>query len=292
MDRIKRLTLNDLTKFVMILAGSVIYAAGVNLFVVSAGLYNGGLLGLAQIIRTLLRDFLSFDPGFDYAGIISFLLNIPLMLLTYRVIGKEIIFKTIFCIGFQAFLMSVIPVATLVDEPLTACIIGGILCGGGTGLVLRNGGSGGGTDLIGMYFTKKNRGSVGKITIYINFVVYAVAFCLMMDIKRIIYTVIFTVIANLTLDRMHTQNINSEVLIISKHDDAEIQNAIILEMRRGVSYWEGYGAFTGDNSRILYIVVSKYELPQLKKIVHRIDPNAFIAVNNGINVMGNFEKRL
>ena len=95
-----------------------------------------------------------------------------------------------------------------------------------------------------------------------------------------------------TTDKIHSQNINSEVLIISKHDDAEIQNAIILEMRRGVSYWEGFGAFTGESSRILYTVVSKYELPQLKKIIFRIDPKAFVSVKNNISISGNFEKRL
>lgn len=292
MERIKRINRTDLMRISMILAGSAVYACGVNLFIVSAKLYNGGLLGLAQIFRTLLQETLGFDPGFDYAGIIAFLLNIPVMLLTYKTIGKEVIFKTFFCLAFQTILLSVIPVTPLIDDSLTACIIGGILCGAGTGMVLTNGGSSGGTDLIGMYFTKKNIGSVGRIAIYINIFVYAIAFTIMADVNRIIYTLIFTVISNLTLDRMHSQNINCEVLIISKHDDAEIQNAIILEMRRGVSYWEGYGAFTGDNSRILYIVVSKYELPLLKKIVKRIDPHAFVAVKNGINVLGNFEKRL
>lgn len=292
MEKLKKIKRDDVLKLLLIIAGSGVYAAGVNLFIVSAQLYNGGLLGLAQIIRTILRMTVGFDPGFDYAGIISFLLNIPVMLLTYKSIGKEVIYKTFFCLAIQTIMLSLIPVHQLIEDPLTACIIGGILCGGGTGMILRNGGSTGGTDLIGIFFTKRNIGSVGSIAIYFNILVYGIAFILMADVKRIIYTLIFTVISNLTLDRMHTQNINSEVIIISKHDDAEIQNAIILEMRRGVSYWEGYGAFTGDNSRILYIVVSKYELPQLKKIVNRIDPNAFVAVKNGINVLGNFEKRL
>ena len=294
MNKIKNIRASDLYRLSLIIIGSCIYACGVNLFVVSVGLYNGGLLGFAQIIRTLLREYAGIDPGFDYAGIISFLLNIPVMLFTCKVIGKEIIIKTVFCIGFQAFLMSVIPVTEILsDQPLTSCLIGGILCGVGTGMVLSNGGSGGGTDLIGIFFAKKNKGSVGKITIIVNIFVYSGAFVVMHgDVVKMIYTLIFTVITNLMLDRMHSQNINCEVLVISKHDDAEIQNAIILEMRRGVSYWEGYGAFTGDNSRILYIVVSKYELAQLKKIVRRIDPNAFVAVKNGINVLGNFEKRL
>ena len=91
---------------------------------------------------------------------------------------------------------------------------------------------------------------------------------------------------------MHIQNINSEVLIISQHNNAEIQEALMKEMRRGVSYWDGYGAYTGEERRVIYIVVSKYELPNLHKIVARIDPKAFISVKNGVNITGNFEKRL
>ena len=103
---------------------------------------------------------------------------------------------------------------------------------------------------------------------------------------------IFAAISMFALDKMHIQNINSEVIIFSKHNDSEIQNALMKEMRRGVSYWEGFGAYTGDKNRILYIVVSEYELPHLKKIVNAIDPKAFIAVKSGIEVCGNFERRL
>jgi len=143
-----------------------------------------------------------------------------------------------------------------------------------------------------MYYSKKGQHTVGRINLSINVFVYCLAFFVTGDIRRIIYTLIFASVNMFTTDKIHSQNINSEVLIISKHDDAEIQNAIILEMRRGVSYWEGFGAFTGESSRILYTVVSKYELPQLKKIIFRIDPKAFVSVKNNISISGNFEKRL
>ena len=112
------------------------------------------------------------------------------------------------------------------------------------------------------------------------------------DIEKIIYTLIYAGISMIALDRMHIQNINSEVIIISQKNNAEIQEALMKEMRRGVSYWDGYGAYTGEGRRVIYIVVSKYELPNLHKIVARIDPKAFISVKNGVVITGNFEKRL
>lgn len=283
---------SDFLKGAYIFIGAFIYAIGMNVFIVPMGLYSSGVLGLAQILRTVFEQYLQISFGFDIAGIIQFILNVPLMILAYKTVGKSFIVKTGFCLAMQSILLSLIPVKEIIGDPLTSCIIGGILCGVGTGLTLQSGGSTGGVDIIGMYFTKKSTYSVGAISMIVNIFVFSCAFILMGDIEKIIYTLIFAAISMIALDRMHTQNINSEVLIISKRTDNAIQNAIMHEIRRGVSYWDGYGAYTGEGTRVLYIVVSKYELSQLRKVVAKIDPNAFISVKNGIDLTGNFEKRL
>ncbi len=283
---------NDITKTLYICVGTFIYALGVNIFVVPMGLYSGGFLGIAQIIRTAIENFSGISFGFDISGIISFALNIPLMMLVYKTVGRGFIIKTGFCLAFQSILLSVIPIREIITDPLTSCIIGGLLYGFGIGLILRNGGSSGGVDIIGMYFAKKSKVSVGKVGLTINVFVYVLAFFMVRDIERIIYTLIYAGISTIALDRMHIQNINSEVIIVSNNNNAEIQEAIMKEMRRGVSYWDGYGAYTGEERRVLYIVVSKYELANLRKIVKRIDPRAFVSVKHGVDITGNFEKRL
>lgn len=287
-----KLSKQDFIKAIFILFGATVYSFGMNMFIVPMGLYSSGFLGIAQILRTVCESIFGLSFGFDISGIISFFLNIPLMLLTYKTVGKRFIVKTAFCIAVQSVLLSFIPIKGLVDDPLTASIIGGILCGFGIGLALQNGGSSGGVDIIGMYFTRKSSFSVGKISMLINVFVYAAAFLLISDVKRIIYTLIFAAISMIATDRMHIQNINSEIIIISKHKNKEIETAIMKEMRRGVSYWNGYGAYTGDENRVLYIIVSKYEVTTLKKLVSSIDPKAFISIKSGIEVAGNFEKRL
>lgn len=283
---------NDITKAIYICIGTFIFALGINTFVVPLGLYSGGFLGIAQIIRTAIETFAGVTFSFDISGIISFGLNIPLMLLVYKTVGKGFILKTAFCLGFQSILLSLLPINPIIEDPLTSCIIGGLLFGFGVGLILRNGGSSGGVDIIGMFFAKKSNVSVGRVGLTINIFVYVLAFLLVRDIEKIIYTLIYAGISMLALDRMHIQNINSEVLIISQNNNDEIQQALMKEMRRGVSYWDGYGAYTGEERRVLYIVVSKYELTNVKKIVARIDPKAFISVKNGVDITGNFEKRL
>lgn len=282
----------DILKALYIVIAASIYALGMNIFIVPLGLYSSGLLGMAQILRTIAEQYFGLNFAFDISGIISFVLNIPLFIFAYKTVGKSFIVKTVFCVAAQSILLSVVPVTKIIDDPLTSSIIGGILCGFGIGLAFQNGGSSGGVDIIGMYFAKKSKFSVGKISLIVNTAVFACAFFLMKDIEKIIYTLIFAAISMIALDRMHTQNINCEVMIFTKHNDNEIQNALMREMRRGVSYWNGFGAYTGDSNRVLFIVVSKYELSQLRKIVSKIDPQAFIRVNNGIDIYGNFEKRL
>lgn len=282
----------DILKALYIVIAASIYALGMNIFIVPLGLYSSGLLGMAQILRTIAEQYFGLPFAFDISGIISFVLNIPLFIFAYKTVGKSFIVKTVFCVAAQSILLSAVPVTKIIDDPLTSSIIGGILCGFGIGLAFQNGGSSGGVDIIGMYFAKKSKFSVGKISLIVNTAVFACAFFLMKDIETIIYTLIFAAISMIALDRMHTQNINCEVMIFTKHNDNEIQNALMREMRRGVSYWNGFGAYTGDSNRVLFIVVSKYELSQLRKIVSKIDPQAFIRVNNGIDIYGNFEKRL
>ena len=283
---------NEIMKSFYILIASAIYAVGMNGFIVPLGLYSSGVLGLAQILRTLTERTFDFNFGFDIAGIIQFMLNVPIFIFAYKTVGKLFIAKTIFCVASQSIMLSIVPVNQVIHDPLTSAIIGGILCGFGIGLAFQNGGSSGGVDIIGMYFAKKSNHSVGKISLFVNVFVFAFAFCIMKDIEKIIYTLIFAGISMMALDRMHTQNINCEVMVFTKLNTDEMQKVLMQEMRRGVSYWNGFGAYTGEENRVLFIVVSKYELAQLRRIVSKIDPKAFIRVNNGIDIYGNFEKRL
>ncbi len=279
-------------KFFFILLGSLIYTTGMNLFVVPLGLYSGGILGIAQIIRTIIEIVFDIAFKFDISGIISFILNIPLVIFAYFKIGKRFIKITLFCIAMQSFLLSVIPIISFIDDPLTSAIIGGILCGGGIGLLLRNGGSSGGIDIIGMYITKRSAVTIGTLNMIIDAFVYVCVFLIIKDPVCTIYTFIFAAVTMVAIDKLHIQNINTEVMIITKNIDDALDKRIMHELQRGVSFWYGYGAYTGEKAKIIYIAISKYELSHLKKLVFSIDPNAFMAVNSGIALNGYFEKRL
>lgn len=275
--------------------GTLLFAVGVNLFIVPIGLYNGGFVGFAQIIRTILIDNLGLHFGdMDIAGIISFLFNIPLFLLAYYKIGKEFLIKTFLCVLFQSIFLVLIriPKTPIIEDPLTACFIGGIIVGGGTGITLRAGASGGGQDILGVYFSKKyNNFSVGKIAIFVNLIVYGICFFLF-DISVVIYSVIYTLILSNVTDRVHIQNICMEVFIFTKTDMEEIQRYIREDLRRGSTYWEAKGGYSKETTNIIYAVISKYEYGELRERIQEIDQQAFLVCKEDIAVNGNFEKRM
>lgn len=276
------------------LLGVTLYCLGTNLIVVPLNFYNGGLVGVSQVLRTLIERYTGMQFSFDIAGVLSYILNLPLFVLAYLRISKSFCFKTLLCMTYQTLLLTFVkaPAEPIITDPLTACLIAGILTGFGVGLELRCGASGGGTDLLGMYFVKYKPGySVGKVTIIINAFIY-VACALMYNLNIVIYSFIYAVISSFAVDKYHYQNINTEVMILTKTYDDRIQKDIMEKMVRGVTILNGEGAYTGDPTRVLLVIISKYEITQLKKIVFEYDPNAFVITKDNIDVTGNFLKHL
>ena len=206
--------------------------------------------------------------------------------------GKGFFLKSLFgTTVISIFLVMVpVPAAPIIEDYLTACIIGGIVCGLGSGLVLRGRSSAGGQDIIGLCCAKKFPNfSVGKVTIIMNIFVYGVCMFLF-DIQIVIYSLIYATVLSVAVDRVHIQNINMSVMIFTKK--VGISKAIMEQTGRGVTNWDGEGAYTNRTSYILFVLISKYEVAQLKRIVRNLDPNAFMIFTEGCSVEGNFEKRL
>ncbi len=273
--------------------GAFLYAAGVNLFVVPASLYSGGVMGICQVIRTILVEYFSLNFGtMDIAGIIYYLLNIPIFFLAYTKVGRKFFVKTLITVTAMSIFCSVIPIVTVVEDAMAACVVGGIVSGAGVGIILRMGSSGGGMDVVGVLLTmwKKNF-SVGKINLLVNLALYATCLFLF-DVEIVVYSIIYAAAYSLAIDKMHIQNINVEATIITKTNSTALEKQVFEELGRGITKWTTLGAYTYEQSHILYIMLSKYEVNRLKSIVRKYDPNAFIVVNEGVSVDGNYLKKL
>lgn len=271
--------------------GMLLFATGLNFFIQPLNFYSGGFIGMAQLIRNLLQFLKVPLPAFDISGIIYYLLNIPVLFLAYRGIGKFFFVRTILMTSLLAFFTTVIPIppAPIIHDPLTAAITGGVLCGIGTGLNLYAGYSAGGLDVLGLYLTSRSPGmSVGRIGLIVNMAIFAVL-AVTQNFEIVVYSFIYNAVINLALDKVHIQNINVWVMVFTKQPGVD---QTIMTMGRGVTSWNGAGAYTGENTFIHTTMISKAEIRLVRRLILQVDPKAFIITTEGSQVTGGFIKKL
>lgn len=276
------------------IAGVVFFAVAYRWFVFPAGLYSGGFTGISQLIKLLLTDVLGIrEPvGVDFTGIIFWCINLPLFCVGYRYIGKKFLFRTVIAVCIQSVLMTLIPAPEkpLLDDMLLNSVIGGSLSGFGVGITLRAGGSGGGTDVVGMCCAKASpEFSVGKISVLINLCIYAVA-ALRYDLDVAAYSMAFSLVSGIMVDRVHYQNIKVSAFIVTRNP--KLGEKINHLLYRGVTSWKGWGEYSHQDEVIHMVVVNKYELRALKRLIKEEDPNAFVQIISPDMIIGKFEKRL
>ncbi len=294
MDMFDKYKSRELFKYIAVVFGGIIYALGISLFITPANLYSGGVMGLSQLIRELLiaRIGIFSSTTLDISGIIYYMLNIPLMILAFTKLSKPFFFKTLISTTTVTVAISFFRLegAPLVEDALTASVIGGIVSGVGIGIMLRSGGSGGGLDIIGVYFAQKYvSASVGKVSLFFNAFVYILC-AIMYSPAVAIYSIIYSAVNSQAVDKVHYQNIMIQAMIFTKVND--IAKPIMETLNRGVTEWEGDGAYTHEATHILCTAVSKYEMSSLRRIVHENDPKAFIIYNKAYGIDGNFRKKL
>lgn len=281
----------ELRKYMELTAGTLISVIGLQLFITPASLYNGGTIGLSQILRTLLEEYLGLSFGIDLAGIINLVINIPLMVMAYFILSRRFFLRTAFVMAVQTVAISAIHITQpIVNDRLTSCLVGGMVAGVGCGIILRAGGSGAGFDIIGVWLARTRvRAGVGTLTTAMNACVY-LACAALFSLPTAIYSVIYAVFSAMMIDRVHTQNISCGVIIISRRDD--LHERIMTDLERGVTYWRGSGGQSGEGMYIYYTVVSKYEEILLRRLVRQEDEHAFMVVDEDQRVYGNFIRRL
>lgn len=286
------MNIDKIKPYLIVILGSAVFALSVNLFIVPLNLYSNGLLGFSQVFRSIVNIFMKSSSEYDWSGFVYALLNIPLYILAYRSLSHRFFYLSILSTIVQSIFLVLIPIpqTLLIKDYLTSALVGGLIGGIGIGYCLRVGGSGGGFDILGMYYALKTKGgSVGKLSLGLNAIMYLICAALF-NLETAVYSILYVVVFNMALDKFHTQNIATHVMIFSKNQ--EIKKEIIHQLKRGATYWSGKGAYTDHDKEIIVTIVSKHEIPALKKMVLEIDPQAFIIISEGLEIVGNYEKRL
>ena len=266
-------------RYSMVAAGSLIAGMAINLFLIPHQLFSGGVSGVAMILYFLF--------GWPI-GVQIIVLNIPIFYAAYRLLDRDYVLCGIF--GMLVF--SVAADATrflstihLVDDTLLAAIYGGVISGIGSGLIFRAGGSSGGTDTIAIIIKKYYSLNVGLVGFSINVFLMLVAAALF-GVKPAMYTLLsFFVGSRVTDAVIEGLNRKKTVMIISDRND-EIAEAIMDEVGRGATFLEGTGAFTGQDKKVLFVVVTLTQIAKIKFIVEKTDPHAFMIVQDAAEVLG------
>jgi uncharacterized membrane-anchored protein YitT (DUF2179 family) len=291
MKKIKELLNWSYKDFIKMFIGSFMFCIAVNIFIVPNNLYTGGILGIAQLIRSIIVDVVGINCSFDFSGILYYLLNIPLFILAYKSLSKSFFTRTLVVLSIQTIMLSLIPTKGVVSDLLTNVLVGGLLGGVGLGMVLSCGASTGGSDIIGLFFAKKNNElSVGKLGLALNVITYSVA-GIMYGLETMIYSIINSFVESLTLDKMHEQNICSTAFIFCKKNPKDINNYIKNELGRDFTYWDAKGGYDDSRTYIIYTALTKYELIKLERKIKECDFNAFMVKSEGVGIKGEFEKK-
>lgn len=280
-----------LDDFVKILIGSLLYCFAINYFIVPNHLYTGGILGLSQLIRSFSIEIFNIKTTFDFSGTIYYLINIPLFVIAYKSISKSFFFKTLFAVTIQAILLSFLPSKLLVNDVLTNVVVGGLLAGTGSGLILSAGSSTGGTDIIGLTLAKKdNHFSVGRLGLLINLFIYGIA-GIKYGLEVMIYSIIYSSVDSLMVDKLHEQNICSTAFIFCKENPRQLNDFIKNELNRDFTYWDAKGGYDDSRTYIIYTALTKYELIKLERNMKKFNIQAFMIESEGIGIKGDFKKQ-
>ena len=274
-------------EYSMIVLGTLIMGFSFSIFLEPNNISVGGFSALAMIINTILtRVSIQGIP----TSAIYLVLNIGLYVFAFKTLGKKFAIKSLigivsFSLGMQLFDMLNI---SITYELLVSAIFGGSIMGIGVGLVVRFGGSTGGSDMIGSIVRAKNKNaSIGTIMIFVDMIIIGLSlFVFTNGFELLPYTITALLLSMYITDFVNDgyKEIRAFNIITNKPD--EISNAIMEQLSRGCSCTTAKGMHTNSDKTIIICLVSKYQTGQLKSIIKEIDPSAFVYATRVSEVLG------
>lgn len=274
--RMKRL----LVEFLGMTIGAIVAAFSLEEFLVPNTILDGGLIGIGIIINTLSGVSLS---------LLTLVLNIPVLLICARKLGKMFIVKSAYSmVVFSIFLEIFKPLQRVTEDVLLAVCFGGLILGIGVGLVIRCGGCLDGTEAVAVVLNRKFKFPVGRTVLLMNVVVYSIA-SILFGLDRGMYSLLTYFIASKVLDIVENGFEQEKAAMIITNDSMHIAEAIYKELGRTVTIMEGEGLVSGKKT-VLYVVVSQFELRDLKNIINNADESAFVTVTDVSEIIGKHVK--
>ena len=267
--------------FLGIALGAVIAAFAIEEFLVPCTILDGGVVGIGIMINNLTGIPL---------GILTVVFNVPFLIIGSRKMGKLFILKSAVGMAlFSAFLEVFSPLASATEEYLLAVCFGGVILGVGVGLVIRFGGCLDGTETVAILLNKKFKFPVGKVVLVFNVFIFVIAGFLF-GFDRAMYSLLTYFITSKALDIVENGMEQTKAAMIITNDAKEISRQIFKRLGRTVTIMEGEGLVSGKKV-VLYCVLTRFEIHELKDIIKNIDTSAFIAISDVSEIIGTHIKR-
>lgn len=272
-------------RIAIVIIGSLLLAISLNFFLIDANVYSSGFSGAAQLVSSILQDFLNVNIS---TGILLFLFNVPVLIIGWFKVGKGFTIYSILSVVFATIFLEALPIISLSDDIMLNAVVGGVISGAAVGISLKWGASTGGMDIVAMLLSRLNDRPIGMYFLLLNTVIIFLA-GILYEPENALYTMLALYVTTLVIDAIHTRHEKITVLIVT-HEAEALQSAIHEQMIRGITILPAVGAYSKEDKNLLYLVITRYELYDLEHIIHSTDPTAFTNIIQTAGIFGFFRK--
>lgn len=275
--------LKQIPSFLLITLGAAMAAAALEIFLIPNSIIDGGLNGVSIILNKIFGGSLS---------IFIIVLNVPFLLIGWRQLGKKFLVKASYGMLVFSLLLEVFKTTPEVtDDILLALVYGGLLLGVGVGLVIKEGGCLDGTEAVAITMSKKVNLSVGQIVFIFNIFIYGSAI-FVFGVDRALYSLLTYFITFKIIDVVSEGLEQAKAAIIITDREEEISDEIFKRLGRTVTILTGEGKVSKSEKVVLYTVITRLEIQELKDIVQSADVSSFVTISDVSDIIGNHIKKV
>ncbi|MBN2187935.1 MAG: YitT family protein [Chitinispirillaceae bacterium] len=266
----------------LIQAGAVLAALALEILLVPNNIMDGGVVGVSIILSYI---------GNIPLGLLIFVINVPFIILSYRLLGKKFLLLTFYAVASLSVWVTVFnPVEVITRDLFLATIFGGLALGAGVGLIIRSGGCLDGTEIVAIILNRKFPFTVGEIIMFFNIFIFGTA-AFVFGVDRALYSIATYIIAYKMIDLVVNGIDDSKSIFIVSEKSDEITEKILANFTSGITILKGTGGYSKMDRNIIFMIVRRLEISKIKDLVKSIDDTAFIAIQNVHEVIGKNVKR-
>ncbi len=259
--------------FIGITLGTFLAALAIRVFLFPNHLIDGGVVGISLIFGRLL--------GSHYLSYFLIALNLPFLFLAYKYIRKSFVLQMFLAVLLFALFLSLLEsISPFEGDILEIIVFGGALLGIGVGLIIRSGGCTDGTEILGIIINRKLGFTVGQFVLFINVFVFLAYGLLFSDWHSALQSLMTYIVAFKMIDIVIEGLEEMKSVLIITQKPRQIKELVTHKLGLGMTIIRGIGGFSGEDREILYIIIERLDLAELKEIVLGEDPSAFLAIEN------------